>query len=131
MQIFFVFVLIFLKISCKSKIDMVYLIVRRCGETGRRAGLKILWTNHPCRFESDRRHQRKNNPTIIRRIVFLLFTERMPAYTRAWTRKKHLTRSVPSKLFRRNDGKASLKNSKQIVLQGLNEVKFLQNFLCI
>ena len=36
---------------------MVYSYLRRRGETGRRAGLKILWTNHPCRFESDRRHQ--------------------------------------------------------------------------
>ena len=31
----------------------------RCGETGRRAGLKIQWANTPCRFESDQRHQRK------------------------------------------------------------------------
>lgn len=38
---------------------MVYSLLRRRGETGRRAGLKILWTNHPCRFESDRRHQTK------------------------------------------------------------------------
>ena len=33
----------------------------RCGEIGRRAGLKILWTNHPCRFESDHRHHSQPN----------------------------------------------------------------------
>ena len=49
---------------------MIYSILRRRGETGRRAGLKILWTNHPCRFESDRRHQRKNNFANNREVVF-------------------------------------------------------------
>ena len=49
---------------------MIYSILRRRGETGRRAGLKILWTNHPCRFESDRRHQRKNNLTKTVRLFF-------------------------------------------------------------
>ena len=32
---------------------------RRCGEIGRRAGLKIQWANTPCRFDSGQRHQRK------------------------------------------------------------------------
>lgn len=33
------------------------LILCRCGEIGRRDGLKIHWTNPPCRFDSDQRHQ--------------------------------------------------------------------------
>ena len=32
----------------------------RCGETGRRAGLKIQWAQPPCRFESDQRYQIKH-----------------------------------------------------------------------
>ena len=43
---------------------VIYYHLRRCGEIGRRAGLKILWTNHPCRFESDHRHQ--TSKTILR-----------------------------------------------------------------
>ena len=58
------------KISCKNPPFMVYSYLRRRGETGRRAGLKILWTNHPCRFESDRRHQRKNNLAKTVRLFF-------------------------------------------------------------
>ena len=60
----------FAKISCIRCRFMIYLYLRRRGETGRRAGLKILWTNHPCRFESDRRHQRKNNLAKTVRLFF-------------------------------------------------------------
>ena len=60
----------FAKISCIRCGFMIYLHLRRRGETGRRAGLKILWTNHPCRFESDRRHQRKNNLAKTVRLFF-------------------------------------------------------------
>ncbi len=41
------------------------LIKSRCGETGRRAGLKIQWANTPCRFESDQRHHVKARPKVL------------------------------------------------------------------
>lgn len=59
------------KNSCNNRQYMLYLLLRRRGETGRRAGLKILWTNPPCRFESDRRHQTKKSN--LNGSVFLYF----------------------------------------------------------
>lgn len=71
---------------------MVYSYLRRRGETGRRAGLKILWTNHPCRFESDRRHQRKNNLANNREVVFsYIRASRVLALEIVWIYEKKIS----------------------------------------
>lgn len=77
---------------------MIYSFLRRRGETGRRAGLKILWTNHPCRFESDRRHQTKKQPckTTVR-LFFYICRATACSQERAYIKNK--TRSVVARLL--------------------------------
>lgn len=79
---------------------MVYSYLRRRGETGRRAGLKILWTNHPCRFESDRRHQRKNNLANNREVVFsYIRASRVFTLEIVWIYEKKTARRAVARLF--------------------------------
>lgn len=79
---------------------MVYSYLRRRGETGRRAGLKILWTNHPCRFESDRRHQRKNNLANNREVVFsYIHNSRVLAHGYEWIYEKRQRVYAVARLF--------------------------------
>ena len=55
--------------------DYYIIELRRCGGIGRRAGLKILWTNHPYRFDPDHRHHHQPNSNRVGLVFFYVKSE--------------------------------------------------------